>query len=104
MVDLLLGNWQVSGIHVLQGGLPLTAILSGNTVLNLASDRVTRPDLVGDPELSESERTVERWFNTDAFAVPTPIPQGVRQCRRRRHARAGTGPLRLLDRETDRHR
>ncbi|HET9218991.1 MAG TPA: TonB-dependent receptor, partial [Terriglobia bacterium] len=74
-VNLLLGDWQVSGIHVFQGGLPLTAILSGNTVLNLGSDRVARPNLVGDPELPGSERTVERWFNTDAFAVLNPAPQ-----------------------------
>jgi len=44
--NLALGDWQVSGIHVVQGGLPLTATLSGNTVLNLGSDRVSRPNLV----------------------------------------------------------
>src|SRR5439155_19848414 len=70
-----LGNWQVSGIHVVQGGLPLTAILGGNTVLNLGSDRVARPNLVGSPELPRSQRTVERWFNTDAFTVLSPAPQ-----------------------------
>jgi hypothetical protein len=73
--DLLLGNWQVSGIHVVQSGLPLTATLSGSTVLNLGSDRISRPNLVGDAELLGSQRTVERWFNTDAFAVPSPAPQ-----------------------------
>jgi hypothetical protein len=60
---------------VVQGGLPLTATLSGSTVLNLGSDRVSRPNLVGNPELPGSQRTVERWFNTDAFAVPSPAPQ-----------------------------
>jgi hypothetical protein len=74
-LDLVLGGWQVSGIHVIQGGPPLTASLSGNTVLNLGSQRVARPNLVGDPELPASERTVERWFNTDAFAPFSPAPQ-----------------------------
>ncbi len=74
-LNLILGNWQVSGIHVVQGGLPLTAILGGNTVLNLGSDRVARPNLVGDPELPQSQRTVERWFNTDAFTALSPAPQ-----------------------------
>jgi hypothetical protein len=74
-LNLILGDWQVSGIHVIQGGLPLTAILSGNTVLNLGSDRVARPNLVGNPELPQSERTVERWFNTDAFTALSPAPQ-----------------------------
>jgi len=75
ITDALFGNWQVSGIHVLQSGLPLTATLSGTTVLNLGSDRVSRPNLVGDPELPESQRTVERWFKTDAFTIPGPAPQ-----------------------------
>jgi len=73
--DLLLGDWQLSGIHVVQTGLPLTATFSGSSVLNLGSDRISRPNLVGDPELPGSHRTVERWFNTDAFAVPGPVPQ-----------------------------
>jgi hypothetical protein len=73
--NLLLGNWQLSGIHVIQGGLPLTAILGGSTVLNLGSDRVARPDLSANPELQRSQRTVERWFNTDAFTLPGPAPQ-----------------------------
>jgi len=73
--NLLLGDWQAAGIHVVQGGLPLTATLSGNTVLNLGSDRVSRPNLVGNPELPGSQRTVERWFNTGAFTVPNPAPQ-----------------------------
>ena len=74
-VGLLFGNWQVSGIHVLQSGLPLTAILGGNSVLNLGSDRVARPNLVTNPELPSSQRTVEHWFNTDAFATFSPAPQ-----------------------------
>jgi hypothetical protein len=74
-VDLFLGNWQVSGIHVFQTGLPLTATLGGSTVLNLGSDRVARPNLIGNPELPASQRTVEHWFNTGAFTIPGPPPQ-----------------------------
>jgi hypothetical protein len=36
---------------------------------------VPRPNLVGNPELDGSQRTVERWFNTDAFTVLSPAPQ-----------------------------
>ncbi len=28
-----------------------------------------RPNLTGDPELSDDERTVGRWFNTGAFTL-----------------------------------
>jgi hypothetical protein len=71
----LLGNWQISGIQVLQSGLPLTVTLGGPTVLNLGSDRVGRPDLIANPELPGSQRSVERWFNTAAFTIPGPPPQ-----------------------------
>ena len=74
-MDFLLGGWQVTGIHVLQSGLALTATLGGSSVLNLGGERRARPNLVGEPELPASERTVERWFNTDAFAAFSPAPQ-----------------------------
>ena len=74
-LDLAFGGWQVTGIHVLQSGLALTATLGGASVLNLGGERRARPNLVGDPELPESERTLNRWFNTDAFAAFSPAPQ-----------------------------
>jgi hypothetical protein len=73
--ELLLGGWQLSGIHALQSGLALTATLGGSTVLNLGGERRARPNLIGDPELPESQRTVQRWFNTKAFAQFSPSPQ-----------------------------
>ena len=74
-LDVVLGGWQLSGIHVLQSGLALTATLGGSTVLNLGGERRARPNLVGDPELPASQRTINRWFNTDAFAAFSPAPQ-----------------------------
>ena len=73
-MDLAFGGWQVTGIHVLQSGLALTATLGGANVVNLGGERRARPNLVGDPELPESERTLARWFNTDAFAA-FAVPQ-----------------------------
>jgi hypothetical protein len=73
-MDLALGGWQVTGIHVLQSGLALTATLGGANVVNLGGERRARPNLVGEPELSESQRTLARWFNTDAFAA-FAVPQ-----------------------------
>jgi Carboxypeptidase regulatory-like domain/TonB dependent receptor len=73
--DLLLGGWQLSGIHVLQSGLALTATLGGSSMLNIGGERRSRPNLVGDPELPESQRTIDRWFNTDAFRAFDPSPQ-----------------------------
>jgi len=75
VTDLLLGGWQFSGIHALQSGLALTATLGGSTVLNIGGERRARPNLVGDPELPASQRTIDRWFNTDAFRAFDPAPQ-----------------------------
>jgi hypothetical protein len=73
--DLLLGGWQVTGIHALQSGLGLTATLGGATVLNIGGERLARPNLAGDPVLPESQRTLQKWFNTDAFAAFNPSPR-----------------------------
>jgi len=74
-MDAVFGGWQLSGIHVVQGGLGLTATLGGSSVLNLGGERQARPNLVGNPVLPSSQRTAQRWFNTDAFAVFNPAPQ-----------------------------
>ena len=74
-LNFVLGGWQLTGIHVLQSGLALTATLGGSTVLNLGGERRARPNLVGNPVLPSSERTINRWFNTDAFAAFSPSPQ-----------------------------
>lgn len=74
-LDTFLGGWSLSGIHTIQGGLGLTATLAGNTVLNLGGERRARPNVVGDPILPSSQRTVQRWFNTGAFAAFNPGPR-----------------------------
>ncbi len=75
-VDLLLGGWQVTGIHALQSGLGLTATLGGTSVLNIGGERRARPNLVGNPVLPEDQRTLLRWFNIDAFQPSfSPAPQ-----------------------------
>ena len=75
-MDFAFGGWQVTGIHVLQSGFALTATLGGSSVLNLGGERRARPNLIGNPELPESERTVARWFNTNAFEPAfSPSPQ-----------------------------
>jgi hypothetical protein len=74
-LNFVAGGWQVTGIHVIQSGFALTATLGGASVLNLGGERRARPNLVGDPELPSSERTIQRWFNTSAFAAFSPAPQ-----------------------------
>ncbi|MCI0663656.1 MAG: TonB-dependent receptor [Acidobacteria bacterium] len=72
-LDAVLGNWQVGSIITQQSGQPFT--------VNSTSDRANnglgiigygRPNLVGDPNLPGDQRSVQRWFNTAAFA-PQPF-------------------------------
>jgi hypothetical protein len=84
--DAILGGWQLSSILVAQSGLGLTATTAGSTVLNIGGERTTRPNLVGNPELPVGQRTVERWFDTNAFALYNPAPQA--------YGNAGVGIMR----------
>jgi hypothetical protein len=66
-VKYSLGNWQTSYILVMQSGQFLNPKCSSCPDTSYA--RVWgRPDLVGDPKLSNASTT--RWFNSAAFAVP----------------------------------
>jgi hypothetical protein len=70
-----LGGWELSGIFTYNSGLPLTVTSSlGNdpgglgSVNNAASSAGVRPDLIGDPNSGLNIRTIDKWFNTAAFA------------------------------------
>jgi hypothetical protein len=54
VVDLIIGGWQISGIYAYQSGIPLTW---GNIIFTGDLDDIALPG---------SERTLTRWFNTDA--------------------------------------
>ena len=59
-------GWQVNAISVIQTGTPFT-------ITNLTARSNTgggdRPNTVADPNLPDGERTIIRWFNTEAFAA-----------------------------------
>ena len=61
----------LGGILALSSGPPLDHMLLNN--LNCAGCRA-RGNLVAEPNLPDSERTVDRWFNT-AFVVPVTAEQ-----------------------------
>ena len=76
--SVLLRGWETYGIVTLQSGRPFTVALlseidnsgTGRSILGFGAN--DRPNLVGNPELSN--RTTLQWFNTAAFAFP---PQGT---------------------------
>ncbi len=68
VADKIIGGWQVGSIFTLQTGFPETVVTGSdrsNTGIGYDRPNATGPSAV----LPRSERNVERWFNTDAFAT-----------------------------------
>ncbi|MBS1827604.1 MAG: TonB-dependent receptor [Acidobacteria bacterium] len=70
----LRGGWQTHGIVNLQTGRPFTVALpteqdnSNTGITSLGFGANDRPNLTGNPRLDKP--TADRWFNTQAFALP----------------------------------
>ncbi|MGH9163254.1 MAG: TonB-dependent receptor domain-containing protein, partial [Vicinamibacteraceae bacterium] len=62
----LIAGWRVSSITTLRSGYPFTVFALGDPA-DVGSGE-TRATLVGDPTIADP--TIERFFNTDAFATP----------------------------------
>lgn len=77
---VLFGGWQIAGIVQAQSGFPFTISVFGDTanagaLLNVHPVRANAVPGVS-PYLPASERTAERWFNTDAFVTPPAFTFG----------------------------
>jgi hypothetical protein len=77
--NLVLGGWDVGAVYTAQTGQFLTALYTGpdttGTIFttNSTPAQVTRrPDQVRDPNLPADARSVGRWFDPGAFAIPGP--------------------------------
>lgn len=65
----LAGGWSIGVVALLQSGPPITVATQTNTTFAYSSGP-QRADVLRDPNLPASERTVQRWFDTSAFAQP----------------------------------
>lgn len=71
LMGTLLGGWQTNGVLTLETGMPIHP-LQGVKPLNDECSRCNhRPDRIRDGNLPESERTLQRWFDTGAFVSAT---------------------------------
>ncbi|MBK9169805.1 MAG: carboxypeptidase regulatory-like domain-containing protein [Bryobacterales bacterium] len=68
--DFVLGGWQLSGSFIGQTGEFLTPVFAGSDPSNTQTVGGI-PDRIGDGNLSKDQRTIDRWFDPAAFAVPT---------------------------------
>ena len=72
----IVNDWTVTGLVTLQSGVPIAVTQATNNNA-FAGFGTQRPNLVGDPALPSGERTVIRWFNTDAFAAAPQFTIGT---------------------------
>jgi hypothetical protein len=64
VTNAILGGWQLNAIYVMQSGTPVNVIRGTDPTGVLPG---LRPNLVGKPNLSRGDRTLEKYFNTAAF-------------------------------------
>jgi len=67
----IVGGWELAGIFTAESGLPL-AVTQATNFNAFAGFGTQRPNLVADPSLPGSQRTITAFFNTAAF---TTAPQ-----------------------------
>ncbi|MDT5271888.1 MAG: hypothetical protein QOH49_4074 [Acidobacteriota bacterium] len=77
----VLGGWRLSGLANVRSGRPFTVAANGNST---ALGGARGGGLVGafadclrDGSLSSDERNIDRWFDTTAYAVPSPARLGT---------------------------
>jgi hypothetical protein len=64
---VLFSGWEFSPIITVQSGLGLTIVQSN--LLNVGGERQSRPNRIGNGGLAGSQRTVDRYFDTNAFRI-----------------------------------
>jgi hypothetical protein len=65
----VLGGWQLSGSYIAQTGEFLTPTFAGSDPSNTQTVGGI-PDRIGNGNLPSDQRTIDRWFDASAFAVP----------------------------------
>lgn len=74
LLDAFIGGWQLAGITTFQTGLPFTPQLGQSDPANVNYAYARRPDVIGSGTLRSP--SIDRWFNTNDFAVPQPYTIG----------------------------
>jgi hypothetical protein len=70
----ILGGWNIGAIVTLQDGSPNGMLTQNNSTNSFSGAQ--RADILRDPALPKDQRTLARWFDTSAFAAPTPFTFG----------------------------
>ena len=69
ILDKAIGGWTISGLGFWRTGYWTSASFSGSDPSNTGQTG-GRPDTIRNPNLPADQRTLARWFDTTAFALP----------------------------------
>jgi Carboxypeptidase regulatory-like domain/TonB dependent receptor len=69
----ILGGFQLGGIFVMQTGQPVNLSVAGNPA---NTTNPVRPNRLADGNLDRGSRTIDRWFDVSAFALPAAFTFG----------------------------
>ncbi len=69
------GNWSLGGLLTLQTGEPFTVNTQVNNTF-VFSAGAQRANVLGNPNLPNSDRSLSRWFDTSAFLQPAQFTFG----------------------------
>lgn len=76
LASTVLGGWNLGTILTLQAGSPLALVTQTNTT-SAFTPGPQKVNLLRDPTLPESQRTIRRWFDTGAAMAPAPYTFGT---------------------------
>ena len=75
LLKTTLGGWKLGLLETAESGAPFTVITAANTT-NAFPAGSLRPNLLHDPTLASDQQSINRWFDTSAFAAPAPYTFG----------------------------
>ena len=75
VVNGIVGGWKFSGMTNLISGPPFDVQTLSTASVNSSDWHYLRPDIIGDPHVSNPNRNL--WYNPAAFAQPGPYREGT---------------------------
>jgi hypothetical protein len=82
VMDVLLGGWQLAAVNSVYAGDPVTFTYTAPASFQVSGIQqdfrganIYRPNVVGNPLLPKSERSVTGWFDPAAVVIPTDASQ-----------------------------
>jgi outer membrane receptor protein involved in Fe transport len=75
VLDAVFGGWSLGGIYTLASGFPFSPYIADDTS-NTGTQGIPRPDQLRNGNLPSGDRTVDHWFDVDAFVAPSGFAFG----------------------------